>query len=106
MVRESKQCLVRNRVNGEWRGESLDVENVRSGEILCTRARPKQSLWPGTSICQSQPSLRIEQSAISFVSSLGDGDPELVSQLPRNFLHRRLIPATDENRSQRANIRI
>jgi len=28
MAREGKQCLVRNRVDGEWRGERLDIENV------------------------------------------------------------------------------
>src|ERR1700674_2602868 len=106
MVLESNQCLVRNGVDGEWRGERHDVKNVGSGGVLCTRASPEQSLWPGASIRQPQPSVRIEQSAIGFVGSFGDGDPKLVSQLSRDFLHRRFVPATDENRSQGANIRI
>ena len=44
--------------------------------------------------------------AICLGGSLRNGDPKLIPQLSGDFVHRRLVPAADENRSQGANIRI
>src|SRR5215475_4227396 len=74
MLGERFQRALRHRVHREWRGQRLDVEDIRCLRILGPGAGPQQALRPRASIVGAHPSRRTEQAELGPVRPLGDGD--------------------------------
>src|SRR5262245_2615825 len=104
MLGERFQRALGHRVHREWRGQGLDVKDIRSLRILGPGAGPQQALRTRASIVGAHPSRRTQQAEIGLVGPLGDGDAEPVVERLRHLAGDCDVPAADEDRRHRAHI--
>src|SRR5262249_48341702 len=103
---EGLQSAFGHGVDREGRGEGLDVQNVGGLRILGARAGPQEPLGTSTGIVGALPPRRSEESPARLVRALGYGDAELVPQRLGRLRRDRGIPAADEQRRDRADLRL
>src|SRR5262249_29842292 len=70
MVGQGLQRALGHGVHREWRGQALDVEDIRSLRILGPGAGPEQALRARTGIIGAHPSRRTRQTEIGLVGPL------------------------------------
>ena len=75
-----------HRVDGERRGEALDVEGVGGLGVLGPGARPEQALRAGALVHQPLHARRVEQLAVGAVGVEADRQAEPVLQLVRRLV--------------------
>src|SRR5208283_3788567 len=75
---KSVQRALRHGVHGEWCGQGLNVQDVRSLRILGSGAGPQKALRTRAGIVGAHPSRRIQQAEIGLIGPLSDSDAELV----------------------------
>ena len=100
------QRALRHRVHGERRGELLHVEDVGRLRVLGPRAGPEQPLRMGPEVVQPLPPGRREQRPCRRVRALRHRDPEPVLERLGNLGGHRRVPAADEDRRDRADVRV
>src|ERR1700732_4178311 len=104
MIGKGQKSLFRYRVDRVWRGKSGDIKNVRSLRVLGTGTGKQEPLRPCAKVGQTLPAIGGQDIAVGLVGLRTDGDAELVPYLVGDFVHRRTIPSTQEDRGYRTNI--
>ena len=105
VIGERQQRLLRHGVDRVRRGQRAHVEHVRCLRILVAGAGEQQPLRPRALALQPLPPVGLQQIAIRLVGLLRDRDAEPVAQFAGHLVHRRLVPAADEQRRDRAHVR-
>ena len=100
------QGLFRHRVHGERRREGLDVEHVRGLRVLRPRAGPEEALRTGAEVVDALAAGRGEQPSRGGIGPLRHRDSKPVLQRARGPRRRPPVPAADEHRRDRANVRV
>jgi hypothetical protein len=106
VVGEGEQGLVGHRVDGVGRGEGLDVERVGRGRVLGPGRCPQQALRMRPGGDELLHPRRCEQLAVGLVDAPPDRDAEPVLQIGRHLVLDRGVPAADEERGDRLDLRI
>src|ERR1044072_6327184 len=106
MCSQSLQCSFRDCVHSERRGKTLYIKDIGGLWVLGSSAGPQQPLRTSTEVVNASPARRTENIACCFVSTLRDRDAELVVYFIRCFARHSRIPAANENRRYRTNVRV
>src|SRR5262245_42303515 len=106
MSGEGFQCPFRHRVYSKRCGETPDIENIRCFGIFGSCARPQETLRTCAKVVDTRPTRRAEKSAHCLVCTFSDGDAQSIVQLFRCLARNGSVPATDEERCHRADIRV
>ena len=104
VVGERQQRLLRHGVDRVRRRQRADVEHVGGLRILGAGAGEQQALRARALAFQPLPAVGLQQVAIRLVALLGHRDAKPVAELAGHLLHRRLVPAADEHRGDRAHV--
>src|SRR5581483_11453581 len=101
VVGERMQSRLGYRVDGEGRGQRLDVEHVGSPGVLGAGTGPEQALGTRAEIVRAEPSRRDQELARGFEGAPCYRDAELVAQGLGHLAGHRDIPAADEQGGDR-----
>ena len=96
VIGEGFQGGLRHCVNRQWRGQRLDVKDVRGLGIFGSRAGEQEPLRASAGIEDTFPTRRTDQVAVGFVGAFSNGDTKLVVER-RYLAPDGGIPATNDS---------